>query len=62
MTFFINFFIIVFICIKKYKNLSAKYYKDNKERPQKSPMKDIKIFLKLKKKRNNNTMVKDIKV
>ena len=48
--------------MKSHKNLSAKYYKDNKERPQKSPMKDIKVFLKIKKKRNNNMMVKDIKV
>ena len=33
------------------KTLSAKYYQENKERPQKRPMKDIKIFL--KKKRGN---------
>ena len=33
------------------KNLSAKYYQENKERLQKKLVKDIKIFLKKKKKR-----------
>ena len=32
------------------KNLSAKYYQENKERLQKKLMKDIKIFLKKRKK------------
>ena len=35
------------------KNLSAKYYQENKERLQKTLMKDIKIFLKKKKKSEN---------
>ena len=33
-----------------YKNVSAKYYQENKERLQKKHVKDIKIFLKNKKK------------
>ena len=33
------------------KNLSAKYYQENKERLQKTLVKDIKIFLKKKKKK-----------
>ena len=41
--FFDNFF---FIYIIMSKNLSAKYYKENKERLQKNLAKDIKIFLK----------------
>ena len=36
------------------KNLSAKYYQENKERLQKMIMKDIKIFLKKKKKKSDN--------
>ena len=32
------------------KNLSAKYYQENKEKVQNKLMKDIKIFLKKKKK------------
>ena len=32
-------------------NLSAKYYKENKERLQKKLLKNIKIFLKKKKKK-----------
>ena len=36
------------------KNLSAKYYQENKERLQKKLEKDIKIFLKKKKKSSNN--------
>ena len=42
---------IFFICIKIAKNLSAKYYQENKERLQKKLMKDIKIFLKKNKKK-----------
>ena len=33
------------------KNLSAEYYKENKERHKKKLVKDIKIFLKKKKKK-----------
>ena len=38
------------------KDLSAKYYQDNKERLQKKLVKDTKVFLKKKKK---NMVVKD---
>ena len=34
------------------KNLSAKYYQENKERLQRNACKDIKIFLKKKEKKN----------
>ena len=44
------------------KDLSAKYYQDNKERLQKKFVKDIKIFLTKKKKKRNNTIVKERKV
>ena len=37
--------------VKMPKNLSAKYYQENKERLQKKLVKDIKIFLKRKKKK-----------
>ena len=33
------------------KNLSTKYYQENKERPKKKLVKDIEIFLKKKKKK-----------
>ena len=39
------------------KNLSAKYYQQNKERPEKKLVKDIKIFLKKKKKKSNNMVL-----
>ena len=39
------------------KNLSAKYYKENKERLQKKLAKNTKIFLKKKKKINDNMVV-----
>ena len=39
------------------KNLSAKYYQENKERLQKKLVKDIKIFLKKKKKKSDNMVV-----
>ena len=39
------------------KNLSAKYYLENKERLQKKLVKDIKILLKKKKKKSNNMVV-----
>ena len=42
------------------KNLSAKYYKENKERLNKNLAKDIKIFL--KQKNNNNIVGKVIKI
>ena len=40
------------------KNSLAKYYQDNKERPQKKPVKDIKVFLKKKKKKSDNVVIK----
>ena len=43
------------------KNLSAKYYQENKERLQKKLVKDIKIFLK-KKKKNENMVVSITKI
>ena len=39
------------------KTLSAKYYHENKERLQKKLVKDIKIFLKKKKKKSDNMVV-----
>ena len=39
------------------KNLSAKYYKENKEILQKKLVKNIKIFLGKKKKKSNNMVV-----
>ena len=39
------------------KNLSAKYYQENKERLQKKLVKDIKIFLKKRKKKSDNMFV-----
>ena len=42
------------------KNLSAKYYQENKERLQKKLVKDIKIFL--KKKKNENMVVSITKI
>ena len=39
--------------VKISKNLSAKYYEENKERLQKKLVKNIKIFLKKKKKKSN---------
>ena len=39
------------------KNLSAEYYKENKERHKKKLVKDIKIFLKKKKKKSDNIVV-----
>ena len=52
--FIYNFFnIYFFIYIKISKNLSGKYYHENKERLQKKLAKDIKIFLQKKKKSDN---------
>ena len=49
---FFNFSLIFykyfFIYIKLFKNLSGKYYQENKERLQKKLVKNIKIFLKKK--------------
>ena len=44
------------------KNLSAKYYQENKERPQKKLVKNIKIFLKKKKLKSNSMIVNVIKI
>ena len=44
------------------KNLLAKYYQENKERIQKLLAKDIKIFLKKKKKKSDNMVVNVTKV
>ena len=44
------------------KNLSANYYQENKERQQKKLMKDIKIFLKKKKKKSENMAVNVTKI
>ena len=45
------------------KDISAKYYQDNKERQQKQIVKDVKVFLKKISKRNyvdmNNIKMKD---
>ena len=45
------------------KDISAKYYRDNKERQQKQLVKDVKVFLKKISKRNyvdmNNIKMKD---
>ena len=61
--FFIKFFVIVFfICIKMSKNLSAKYYQENKERLQKKLMKGIKIFLKKKKRKSSNIVMNNTKI
>ena len=37
--------------------LSAKYYQENKKRPQKKLVKDIKIYLKKERKKSDNTVV-----
>ena len=44
------------------KDLSAKYYENNKERIQKKLVKDIKIFLRKIKKKSNNMVVNDTKI
>ena len=59
---FIHFFIIFFIYIKMSKNLSAKYYQENKERLQKKLVKDIKIFLKKRKKKSDNMLMNVTKI
>ena len=44
------------------KTLSAKYYQENKEIIQKNLVKDIKIFLRKKKKKSNNMIVNVTKI
>ena len=44
------------------KDLSAKYYQNNKERLQKKLVKDIKLFLKNKKKKSDNIVVNGAKM
>ena len=44
------------------KDSSAEYYQDNKERIQKKLVKDIKVFLKKKKKKSDNISMNDIKI
>ena len=44
------------------KTLSAKYYQENEERLQKNLAKDIKIFLKKKKKKSVNMVVNVTKI
>ena len=44
------------------KKLLAKYYQENKERLQKKLVKDIKIFLRKKKKKSNNMVVNVTKI
>ena len=39
------------------KDSSAKYHQDNKERLRKKFVKDIKVFLKNKKKKSNNMVI-----
>ena len=43
--------------MKMSKNSSAKYYQDNKEKLQKKLVKDIKVFLKKKKKKSDSMVV-----
>ena len=45
-----------------YKDSSAKYYQNNKERLQKKLVKDFKVFLKKKKKKSNDMVVNDTKI
>ena len=45
-----------------YNNSSAKYYQNNIERLQKKLVKDMKVFLKLKKKKSNNIVVGNSKI
>ena len=45
-----------------FKNSSAKFYQDNKERLQEKLAKDIKVFLKKKMGKNNKMIVNDPKI
>ena len=44
------------------KNLSARYYQENKERLRKKVVKDIKIFSKKKKKKSGNVVMNVTKI
>ena len=44
------------------KDLSAKYYQNNKERIQKKLVQDEKVFLKKGKKKSDNMVVNDTKI
>ena len=44
------------------KSWSAKNYEDNKERLQKNLVKDIKVYVKKKKKNNDNMILKNTKI
>ena len=57
--FFYNFSLLY---IKTPKSLSAKCYQENKERIQKKLVKDIKIFVKKKKKKSNNMVMNVTKI
>ena len=57
--FFLFFF---FIHIRMSKNLSNKYCQENKERLQKKLVKDVKFFLRMKKRKSNNTVVNVTKI
>ena len=43
-----------------FRNLSAKYYQENKEKLEKNLVKNIKIFLKKKKKKKNDITVLNV--
>ena len=45
-----------------FKTVSAKYYQENKERPPKKLVKDIKIFRKKNKKKSDNMVVNVTKI
>ena len=57
-----NYFIVFFTYIKLSKYSSAKYYQNNKERPQKKIAKGIKVFLKKKKKKSGAMVLNDAKI
>ena len=62
-TFFRFFFIYIFLIYTKMpKNLSTKYYRENKEILQQKLIKDIKVFLKKKKKKSNKMVMKTEKI
>ena len=62
--FYINFLIKFFscVCVKTSKTLSAKYYQEIKREYKKDLVRDIKIFLKKKKKKRDNMVVNDTKI
>ena len=45
-----------------FKNSSVNYYQDNKERLDEKLKNDIKVFLRKKKEKRDNTVVKDTQV